>query len=812
MNFSKKKIILFSILISTFLISSTFTTIKVLGYDWNETQTFTLQEDDNTGYGVFDGRRIRENQYLEAEYATDIRYVNLDSDSSTVSMANDSTVFRGSWQSSYYGNFRGFNYESSEWMDYPTYIQASNNTGVGPNLQITTGVNNQGYLDLNSKTAIEIDPNIVYVFKVYLVAGKMFDLNIRTIAGLNYYIYFEDILTNSGSANGLTRNIFPLVSRATGDYYIYLHSGSYNYVILQPQEIDVNNLATDSPVTRYFVNQPNDIWNESKQTTEVNKAKETIHAYHLSLKKGTYMFKYIAFDTYTTNAYVVVSGSYQETYLVPTYNDIILGSGSVDKFIYHFEEKTDVVIYVDAERDNTDWIEFDYILSVESLDAPVLQAGVQYAYDDTFFYYGVEVEETQIAYFNISAMAPLDLWYFKYTDEGKTYGNYYTLNVDAEYCAKILLEPGYYFFMNPFETSYDLTIEYNAVVAETYAGGNLDFSISEDDGDSSNYKLVKVENSDLSYHNYNITLLSQKNYTVEVGYFLYTGSYDFYRQYNFYTIGNQQNAGVYQGYQVNDMQFVNFMSPGATTTRYLLINILAVYNNTGVTWPTLGSYYSDSPSVSLRFKEDSAVPEDLDSVNINYISASLNEEGGGIVSRNFNTAINDYELYIIQATVPEHIWYNLKITIVNGTRDSTTYYLNNYDGLRDYRLRQHSIWNTYYCLDPFSLTEFVTYDESNITNVNFEVEFGVFDSNLVVMFAVSHIGLNGSITFEFVPHDSTLITETDLGRFPGGGLGLIGSIILGIVGGGLVVAAIVILIVKVIVTKSKGGSSPPPQY
>jgi len=805
MNFSRKKIILFSILISTILISSTFTTIKVLGYDWNETQTFTLQEDDNTGYGVFDGNRIRENQYLEAEYATDIRYVNLDSGSTIASMSNDSTVFRGSWQSSYYGNYRGFNYESSEWMNYPTYIQASNNTGVGPNLQITTGVNNQGHLDLNSKTAIEMDPNIVYVFKAHLVAGKMFDLNIRTISSLNYYIYFEDILTDSGSANGLTRNVFPLVSRDTGDYFIYLHSSVYNYVILQPQEIDVTNLASDSPATRYFVNEPNNIWNESKQTFEENKAKETIHAYHLSLNKGTYLFKYIAFDTYTTRAYIQTSGSYQETSTAPTYNDMFLGSGSIDKFIYHFEDKTDVVIYVDGERDSTDWIEFDYILSVESLDAPVLQAGDQYAYEDTFFYYGVEVEETQVAYFNISAMAPLDLWYFTYMDDKKTYGNYITLDTDATTSVKLLLEPGYYFFMYPFESTFDLTIEYNAIIAETYTGGNLDFSISEDDGDSSNYKLVKVENSDLSYHNYNVSLLSQNNYTVEVGRFLYTGSYERYRQFNFFTIGNQQNVGVYQGYPVNDLQFVNFMSPGATTTRYLLLNILAVYNNTGLSWPSLGSYLPDT-SVSLRFKEDSAVPEDLDSVNINYISASLNENGAGTIARTFNTTINDYELYIIQATVPEHTWYNLKITIVNGTRDSTYYYLNNYDGLRDYRLRRHSIWNTYYCLDPFSSTQFVTYDASNITNVNFEVEFGVFDPNLVFMFAVDHSGLNGSISFEFVPHDSTLVSEAGLGRFPGGGLGLVGSIILGIVGAGLLVAAVVILIVKVIVPRTKTPS------
>ncbi len=815
MNYNRKKLIILSCLISSILILSTFTSISVLGYDWNTTQTYTLQEEDNIGYGVLDGQRIRENQYLEAEYDTDIRYVHLDSQSVTENMANDSTDFRISTDSILYNSYRRFDLDSAEWKQLPTYFQAFNNTGVGPNLQITTGINNQGYLSLNSKTALELYPDILYVFKVSLVAGKMFDLNFKTTAGMDYLIFLDDVLSNSGSVNGLTRDIQPLVARAKGDYFIYLLSNSYNYIIIQPQEIDVNNLSANQLAAGYFVNEPNNIWNETKQTFEENQNKETIHAYYLNLNKGTYLFKYIKFDNYDTEAYISPSVKWQTLSSVPSYYDRTIDTDPTNKRLYHFEYDTTVVVYIEAERDGMSWIEFDYFFSVEELDTPpILQPEDQYDYDDSFFYYGIEIEETQAVYFNMTGMSPFNVWYFKHLDAENVFRGTYSLQADSMAATKIILEPGYYFFMNQNEGTYDLTIEFNTVSSETYLGGSLDFSISQRNGDSSNYKLIKIENSNFGYHNYNISLVTQNNYTAEVGYYIFKDSFDLNRQgYVFFRLGTQQVLGTYQPYGETDTQMLNILSPGEITTYYLLIDLLALYNNTGYAYPSYGVFYSEPVTVTLRFKEDSNVPEPFDSVNINYINATLNEDGSGYLSRTFDTAINDYDLYIIQVTVPDYTWYNLKIVIINGTRDSITYNLHNYDGVRDYRFRRHSVWNKYYCLDPFSATQFVTYDDSNISHVTFEVEFGVFDPNLIFMFSVDHSGLNGSISFEFVPHDSTLVSPADPGRFLGGGLGLIGSIILGIVGGALAVAAIVILVVKVIIPKSKGSSSPSsPQY
>ena len=807
MNLNRKALISLSCLISSILLSSTFTTINVLAYDWNTTQTYDIQEDDNIGYGVFDGKRIRENQYLEAEYATDIRYVQLDEGSTTESMSNDSTDFRDSADSIYYNSYMSFDLDSNEWKQLPTYFQAFNNTGVGPNLHLTTGINNQGYLKLDSKTAIELYPDIIYIYKVHLVAGKMFDLNFKTTSNLQYFIFLDNVLSDSGSANGLTRAIYPLVSRAAGDYYLYLVTSSYNYVIIQPKEIDVTKLSDGELVAGYFVNEPNYVWNETKQSTEPNRHKENIHAFYLKLSQGTYLFKYVKFDSYSTNAYILPSLKWYTSGSQPSYYDRTINTSPTTKQLYHFEDTTTVVVYIDSNYYDNIWVEFDYFFSVQKLDTPVLQKGELYDYEDTFFYFGVEIEETQAFYLNATGIS-LTSWYFKYIDEETVYRGSYVLQSDALSAEKIVLEPGYYFFMYYNEGTYDGTIEYDSIVSETYSGGNLDFTISQRDGDSSNYKLIKIANSDFGYHNYNISLVTQGNYSVEVGRYVYYGKFmQPFLSYSFTRVGYQQDNGTYLPYDTSEYQLLNILSPGEECVYYLLVDLLAVYNNTDYHFPSYGDPYTDPVPITLRFKEDSNIPEAFDYVNINYIIASLNEDGSGTISRNFDTLINDYDLYIIQATAPDYTWYNLRITIENGERDSTVYYLDNYDGLRDYRFRRHSIWNKYYCLDPYSTTQFVTYDDSNITKVMFEVEFGIVDPNLIFMFAVDHTGLNGSITFEFIPHDCTLVSPVDPGRFTGGGLGLIGSIILGVVGGGLVVAAIAVLITKVIIPKSKGSSS-----
>ena len=210
MNRNQKTITILCLVVTTLLLSSTFVTLNTFGYDWNITATTTLIEHDNIAYGVIDGNHDMENQYLETEFAAQLRYIREAQSSGTTSMANSSNVFRRSFDSLYYNSFSRFFYEESEWKDHPTYLKVTNDTGYGPNFNFTVGLNDKGLLDLKSATALELEADVIYLFRVNLRAGEFFDLNIKSTALLNYQIYFNDVYSSGGTVNGVDRDVLPL--------------------------------------------------------------------------------------------------------------------------------------------------------------------------------------------------------------------------------------------------------------------------------------------------------------------------------------------------------------------------------------------------------------------------------------------------------------------------------------------------------------------------------------------------------------------------------------------------------------------------
>ncbi len=808
-NLKKKRIVLFYI-ITSLILSLAFISINSLAYDLNETETFTLNEYDNVGYGVLDGNRLRENQLLETQYATDVRYVKETIGSTTHSMANDSSVFRTNLASTYYDDNIRYDIEQSTWRYNPIYIQAFNNTGIGPNLSFTTGVNNQGTLTLGSETAVEMEADTYYVFKVRLQAGEMYDLNMKSISSVSYYIYFNDYLSRSGSVNGETRNIQPLAARGSGDYYIYLFSNNDNYVVFDPIKIDVSSISAGDFVAGDFVNEPNNIWDEERQVFVDNDNSEQVEAYFVTIPKGAHEFKYIRFDGgISTNAYLVIPSLYYETGTQPQYLTFLIGSSADDKFVFSFEYDTKVLVYITAERDNNDYVEFDYIFAVDELDCPTLKSGDIYEYEDNFLCFGIDVKETQLAYFNISAGSAM-VWYVDYKDKNLAFGSYYTLGTNTLTAAKLLLQPGYYYFFNPTEGVYDFDIEYNEVLVEEFTN-SFDFELSQRDGDSSNYKLFKIVNADFGYHNYNLSLFPELNRTVEFGYSTYLennhqvfwGTTDF--------VGYQQVAGINQGYPVNDTQVLNFLSTGESTTRYVLFEIYDIYNNTGYSWPNAGDALVNSTDITLRFTTDTGNPEAFNDVNLNLIEAVLNETGAYFTSANFDTNVSDIDTYLIHATVPEHTWYKVEIVIINGLRDENIYNLQNPDGYFPGYFYRDAVWNKYYNLDTFTPTHYISYD-ANVSRATFDIEFGVFDSNLIFMFSVDHTALNGSIEFKFIPYDCTPISSIALVIVKG--LGLAGIIALAAIGGVAGFGILVFVVFRVVIPKikSKTPASPPSQY
>ncbi len=802
MKRNQQRLTLLSLVVVILFISSSFSSVRTKAYDWDVTQTVTLQEYDNTGYGVLTGNHAMENQYLEAQYDTDIRYVREPLGSTTQNMANSSKDFRASFTSLYYQSNNQFVKEDDKWINFPTYIQAFNNTGTGPNLNFTVGVKNQGELLLNKETALELEAEVLYRYIVTLKADDIYDLNIKTTDSLTYYFYFEEQLAAADTINGISRDVQLLASRGRGDYELFFYSSSDNYIIIKPRDISVSRGSVNIPVSGYFLNKPDLIWNETKNLFEDNLKKETVHAYYFDVSQGDYQFKYIRFDnSITTRAHIVVPLVYYEEGSYYSFLDFTLGTGSFEKFDLHFEFDTQVLVYITAETDNIDYIEFDYLLSIRDIEVPLLEEGQQYQYQDDMINFGINIEQKQMIYLNYSLGGTTDVWLVKHEESGLMRGQSYDLEQYGEDAAKIMLDPGYYSFLRPVISSYDFNLEFNAIDFELFNTTSMSFNLEQENGDVSNYKLLKFEMANFAFVNYNFSMTMQNNYTVDLSYQLFVGDYAKNTYTSNFVLGNQEDDGIFQAYPSNNSQALEFFTIRPNSVRYLLIYIRDVYNNTGYSWPTKGDAYVNQTSVLLRIREDPGKPEAFDNTNVHFIDANLSGIGEGSYSTSFTDVVNDRDLYLFNATVPELTWYKIKIVIVNGTRDSTYYTYDNPDSIRPSYFYRSAVWNEYYYLDSFDGTFFRQYDSSNFSQVTWEVEFGVYSPNLIFMFSVNHAGYNGTFSIEFIPYNCTEIKPIDFTSL--GGLST-GAIIGISIAAGLVVAGgIAALVIKVIVPKIK---------
>ncbi len=520
------------------------------------------------------------------------------------------------------------------------------------------------------------------------------------------------------------------------------------------------------------------------------------------MSQGDYQFKYIRFDnSITTRAHIVVPLVYYEEGSYYSFLDFTLGTGSFEKFDLHFEFDTQVLVYITAETDNIDYIEFDYLLSIRDIEVPLLEEGQQYQYQDDMINFGINIEQKQMIYLNYSLGGTTDVWLVKHEESGLMRGQSYDLEQYGEDAAKIMLDPGYYSFLRPVISSYDFNLEFNAIDFELFNTTSMSFNLEQENGDVSNYKLLKFEMANFAFVNYNFSMTMQNNYTVDLSYQLFVGDYAKNTYTSNFVLGNQEDDGIFQAYPSNNSQALEFFTIRPNSVRYLLIYIRDVCNNTGYSWPTKGDAYVNQTSVLLRIREDPGKPEAFDNTNVHFIDANLSGIGEGSYSTSFTDVVNDRDLYLFNATVPELTWYKIKIVIVNGTRDSTYYTYDNPDSIRPSYFYRSAVWNEYYYLDSFDGTFFRQYDSSNFSQVTWEVEFGVYSPNLIFMFSVNHAGYNGTFSIEFIPYNCTEIKPIDFTSL--GGLST-GAIIGISIAAGLVVAGgIAALVIKVIVPKIK---------
>jgi hypothetical protein len=811
-----QKVITFGIIVAFFLVFSVFSPIKTMAYDWNVTQSTILEETDNVGYGYLTGNHYYENQYLEADYATDIRYVREGTGSITHSMDNSSSLFRSSQDSSYYRPFSRFNYLDAEWKSFPTYIQAMNNTGYGPNLNFTTGINDKGNLPLNAKTSLVIEADIYYVFTINLKAGDMYDLNMKSTGLVSYYVFFDDILSVSGTVNGLTRNIQPLAARDSGNHYLYLYATSEIDVVLNPREINVQKLGPNDSASKRFVNDPSELWNETRQDTQPNYEKVSTHAYYIDVPAGDYQFKFVRFDAgILTWAIFNPVVKYYESGSAPDFQDFMLGFFSDDKITLHFEDDFKAVVYINAEYDDVgptwDFVEFDYIFSVKEVDIPTLDPGVDYEYQDDTVNFGINIEEKQAIYLNRSVPGTIGLQVIKYVDSGLVYGFSYTLREFGEDAAKIILEPGYYYFMYATVGTYDFDIVYKTIDIEPFSN-DMDITLEQDNGNSSNYKLIRLNYTQFEFYNYNFSYLKNKNYTVEVHYELFLDTYQNNVDTSTFALGNQQVDGIYQAYDTNISQELTLYSPEVENVRYLLISIDDVYNNTGATWANYGVAFVNQTAVTIRFSLDTGYPDGLNGLTIQELDVALDSLGRGSVDSSFDIEDSNYELFIMRLTVPENTWYKIIITIENGTIDLNNYSFHNDENIRPDDYEGFIIYNENIFKDLTSspLLGFTSLVNSTFTH---ELEFGILAPEMIFMYGINHIGLNGTVSFEFISYNCTEIATHTI---PKDGLSKGVIIGLAVAGGVIVVGTAAGVMVRYLGPKGKTPSQPstppPPQY
>ncbi len=757
----------------TLLILSLFNAISVISYDWNITNTQILNEDDNIGYGLFNGTHGIESQLVQVDYETDIRYVKEGIGAETDSYGNNSYDWQRS--SGYYDSFYTFSFEDREWVNLPTYIQAFNNTGFGPNVTITSGVVNLGILNLDEKTVLEIEKEMIYVYAVDLKAGELYDLNfLATDKDLTYMVYYEGIDVSGEKLKvGFNRNISPLYAVESGTYLIYLYCDKDNNVIMEPRKLAVSESSVGTTLSDTFVNNDGQFWNETRMDWQDTKSKENVHSYFYEISEGDYRFKYVPFDNPEDTYAIFVSStkSYSDSF-THSYSVFGLGDPGEDFIDFYVAEDTNILVLIFSDLGTG--VEFDYLLSLKSESFPILTEGEVYNYQGDLVTFGINIEETLLVYLNSTDTLSDPLTVARYEENKEVYIFSYGLENLGVDSMKIILEPGYYVFYLMEEDTYDFEIQLNVVSIDSFnyqINPDYTFDLEQADGSPSNYKVFNISTNLWDFTNFNFTFLTQENYTVDLTHLLYFGKSQYVFTGGTTTLGNQQDInGTYQAYFTNNTQRITFLGQKETNDRYILLYVSELYDNTNYTVNDEGDVVVNQTLVSFQIKHDPGYPDEFDEIGVDEIDFTLDSIGRGEISKEFDYVTSSTYLYILKGKLPLYTWYNLNITIINGTIDSANYEMNNPEPNRNYELEDGVLLlNRYYQNYPGSPTFYYSYVQPNasIPLLVFDTQFGVLSEDFLFMFCIEYYELNGTVTFEFIPHNCTSLSPLEYGEFEG---------------------------------------------
>lgn len=797
---TKKKILV--LMIIQLIIVSSLTPILTFAGQFNESESVVLHEDTNVGYGVIT-EDMPVNYFIQNDYATELRNVMPNSGIQIDSLEDQSSKLISNIDSVAYAPRYVSVPDYPEDIKLPTFIQALNKTNFAPHVNITTGLQNMGVLPLDSRIGFTVETKYIYLFSVTLDSNAVYDLNMRSTGTVNCLIYDAtlELLVNSYTVIGTSRQVQPLFSQTGNPLLLYFYASNEADIIIEPIKIQAEELVPDVSISKTFINPPDQIWNETIQDWQQNKKKETVHVYHAELPAGSYHIKYAVFDNVIDSSMIVYTDEYMHTDVITgMLNTMLFENNGHEQTVAHFTKTTRVYILIVSEPG----VEFDYLFSIKHVNVDLLDQG-DYHYQGSMVYFLLNVSNTQVVFLNKSGTTDVKVSVQRYAPNlsNKTYYFDYNIRYTASQSKKILLIPGLYFFLYDEVDNYDFWLTVNRITPQNFEN-SATIQLSQNVEASSSYALLRISPSDAQIFDcYNFTFSMPNNYTIEVYRALYTQVSASPIDVDTLVLGNQQQNGEFFAYKENNTQALVLFAP-QQSERYLLLSIETIYNNTDATWPNKGTEITNTTTVSFNVVHTDELPDSMKDGNYNEEELSVDVSGNAFYTHTFNE--NDsVEFYALRLKAPLLTWYNVSMTIVNGTIDSTLYFMPNSDGLFLGLIYGMYLWNRYYVQDVFSPDIIYAYEPSNISNVLWYNEFGTFDEDVVIIFVIEHTGLNGTISIRFDAHNSTELASLNVTSFipPEKATNNLMLIIGGSIAGVIGLAVIVIVVLRVVKPKTR---------
>ncbi|MHA1685778.1 MAG: hypothetical protein ACTSYD_05130 [Candidatus Heimdallarchaeaceae archaeon] len=787
--FAKIRYVYLFAVMALLLSSSTLSAMDLTTIELNTTESFSLNRDGNIEYGAINSSYYVANHLIKTDYATDLVYFREGRASKTASLNNNSQLVMTNTEI-YTSPYFEWSRDETEPSWKPIYVVAYNKTDYAPNINFTLGVEKMGYLELNKRTAFTLDSKYIYVFKIDFENSKiLYDLNARSTAVV-YCLLVDaktNVTVNSFNIYDDNRKPQPIYSPKGNAILVYLYSDFDTSIIIEPRTLNIKEVSYDEAISGTFYNPPDMIWNETLHNWQSNEKRDTLHAFYVELPAGTYLVRYDVFNNSVNSELTLITNeSFCTDTLFEGYNVLTISSQR-RQTVYHAVKPTRIIILLSGDPGT----EFDYVITFRHADVPIFSQGDN-PYNEEVLAFFLNITSPEVVLITHNFPVSIDGRFYRYTSgTSKTYYFYYTLREDPNMALKLLLVPGLYLFVSNQFSSYDTTIKIVEIKPKEF-DENYTIQLHQTDYSAESYVLLKIDLGSDIFNAFNLTLSTQGNYTVEVLYTYYASVHKDAIGGNKIDLGNQQQNGNYVAYGTNNTEIINMFSPENKTTRYLLLYVYKIYNNTECSLPDLGNEITEPTLVTLNLIKTNETPDGLK--NMNYVEAKLttDKQGKAIYSVSLNDTTTTF--LALKVNVPDLRWYDIDATIVNGLIDYTFYFLDAKDEAFVGYVYGYVLWNKYYSVYYFS-DNFNHYNDTDISNVKWHTEFGVLDNSVLLFLVIDPVNTDCTVEITFTPHQCSVISPLNLGVFPKPPSQTVNLTTIGIAAGGVVIFTILTSVV-----------------